>query len=105
MQDDRLLRIGDVAEILNTSPRVARKYLKEAGLEPLFLGKGRSRGLRWLRSAVLNLVTNRFVEAQINFKESKKSKNKQKKQITSGFSFAGLTPSDIFALTQEHALQ
>lgn len=47
-----LLRIYDVAEVLQTNVRVARRWLEEFGVRPIDLGRGRGLGLRWQASDI-----------------------------------------------------
>ena len=84
--------------MLGTSPHVARDILDKTGLQPVFFGRGRGRGCRWLYSAVLALIKTRFAEAQ-------EQGQKARKRVSKGFSFTGLNASDVFALTQKHAIQ
>ncbi len=98
MENERLISINEAAEMLGTTPHVARDYLGKAGLQPIFLGRGRSRGCRWLHSAVLALITTRFAEAQTQGQE-------KRKRITKGFSFSGRSVEEIYNLTRAHTLQ
>ena len=96
--NERLIRIEEAADMLGTTPHVAKDFLGKAGLQPIFLGRGRGRGCRWLYSAVLALIKTRFSEAQEQGQE-------KRKRVSKGFSFAGLSSSDVFALTQKHTVQ
>ena len=49
---ERLLRQQDIAAMLGTSPGVAASILAARGVHPIDFGIGRSRGRRWLSSAV-----------------------------------------------------
>lgn len=47
------LKIGEVANVLNVTPSLARNLLREWGVEPCAdYGRGRGRGLRWSRAEV-----------------------------------------------------
>lgn len=61
---DRLLRKKDIAAMLGTSEGVAASVLEKQGVHPIDLGYGRSRGLRWLESAVSAALQNMHSEAQ-----------------------------------------
>lgn len=61
---DKLLRKKEIAAMLGTSPDVAASILAKHGLHPIDLGMGRSRGLRWLESAVLVVLRVLHQEAQ-----------------------------------------
>lgn len=49
---DRLLRKSEVAAMFGTSPGVAASILRQHGLYPIDIGRGRGKGLRWLESGV-----------------------------------------------------
>ena len=63
---DRLIGKRDIAAMLGTSPGVAASILAGKGIHPIDLGAGRSRGLRWLESAVQQAVRDMYNEAQPN---------------------------------------
>lgn len=61
---DRLLRERDIAAMLGTTPGVAASVLAAHGVCPIDLGRGRSRGRRWLESAVRQAIIAMHAEAQ-----------------------------------------
>ena len=61
---DRLLRERDIAAMLGTTPGVAASVLAAHGVCPIDLGRGRSRGRRWLESAVRQAIMAMHAEAQ-----------------------------------------
>lgn len=47
------LKIGEVADVLNVTPGLARNLLREWGVEPCAdYGPGRGRGFRWSKAEV-----------------------------------------------------
>ncbi len=61
---ERLLRDRDVAAMLGTTPGVAVSILTARGVCAIDLGRGRSRGRRWLESAVCQAIMTMHAEAQ-----------------------------------------
>ena len=61
---ERLLRDRDVAAMLGTTPGVAVSILTARGVCAIDLGRGRSRGRRWLESAVRQMLMEMHAEAQ-----------------------------------------
>lgn len=66
---ERLLRDRDVAAMLGTTPGVAVSVLAARGICAIDLGRGRSRGRRWLESAVRQMLMEMHAEAQPRKKE------------------------------------
>lgn len=61
---ERLLRKKEIAAMLGTSPGVAASILSARGVHPIDFGRGRSRGLHWLESAVVAAIRGIHAEAQ-----------------------------------------
>ena len=61
---ERLLRKKDIAAMLGTSPGVAASILSAHGVHPVDYGRGRSRGLHWLESAVVAAILELHADAQ-----------------------------------------
>lgn len=61
---ERLLRKKEIAAMLGTSPGVAASILSARGVKPIDFGRGRSRGLHWLESAVVAAIRDIHAEAQ-----------------------------------------
>ncbi|WP_270229552.1 hypothetical protein, partial [Desulfovibrio legallii] len=61
---ERLLRQKDIAAMLGTSPGVAASILAQRGVYPVDFGVGRSRGKRWLESAVKQVILDMHDAAQ-----------------------------------------
>ena len=59
---DRLLRDRDVAAMLGTTPGVAASILSQRGVHAVDFGMGRSRGRRWLESAVQQVIAELHAE-------------------------------------------
>ncbi len=50
------MNINAIAELLQTSPGVARKWADQMKLVPVSLGVGRGRGYRWYKHEVLEAI-------------------------------------------------
>lgn len=61
---ERLLRKKEIAAMLGTSPGVAASILSARGVHPIDFGRGRSRGLHWLESAVVAAIREIHADAQ-----------------------------------------
>ena len=61
---ERLLRQQDIAAMLGTTPGVAASILAARGVHPIDFGIGRSRGRRWLSSAVRQVMLDMHEAAQ-----------------------------------------
>lgn len=68
---DRYLRSTEVATMLGTSPGVATSILAERGVLPIDFGAGRSRGRRWLLSAVVRVMEDMHEQAQPKTKQAR----------------------------------
>lgn len=64
MMTDRLLKKKEIAAMLGTTPGVAASILATQGVHPIDFGYGRSRGLRWLESAVNAVIQSMHSDAQ-----------------------------------------
>lgn len=61
---DRLLRKKEIATMLGASPSVAASILRQHGLYPIDIGRGRGKGLRWLESGVQAVIMSLHQNAQ-----------------------------------------
>lgn len=95
---ERYLRKEEVAAMLGSSPGVAASILRKAGIEPIDLGRGRGRGLRWLESAVQTAILALHNKAQ----------PKQKKHVArsdSGCPFITMSSKEQAALVRKGCVQ
>lgn len=97
---DRFIRITDVAAMLGTTPDVAASIMAAHHVYPVNLGYGRGRGRRWLESAVRQVVLDMHQGAQPKTKPPK-SPRPQSPRAT----LAGMSPAEIFNLTQSQIVQ
>lgn len=51
-----LLTAQDIADVLRTTPPVARSIMLEAHQQPLDLGRGRCRGYRWTKTQLEKVI-------------------------------------------------
>lgn len=98
---DRLLRRADIAAMLGTTPGVAASILAERGVHPIDFGMGRSRGPRWLESAVRQAMLEMHQAAQ----PKAKAKRPAKRTTAPAVSLASMSINDIFELTQGPCVQ
>ncbi len=63
MQRERFLKRQEIAAMLGTTPALAASFLAQRGVHPIDFGVGRSRGLRWLESAVAQAMRDMATEA------------------------------------------
>ncbi len=94
---ERLLCKKDVAAMLGTSPGVAASILAEHGIYPIDFGRGRSRGQRWLESAVRQTLLAMHEAAQ------PKAKKQRVPKPPAGLPtarLASLSVNDVLTLTQ-----
>ncbi|MBQ7608555.1 MAG: hypothetical protein IJU76_11395 [Desulfovibrionaceae bacterium] len=92
---EKLIKTNEVAEMISASPKITRKWLEEHGIQPVQMGRGRGRGLRWPLSCVQTLIKDERDAAQAGGK-----KNKVKRSIV-----AEISASDLFELTTQRAIQ
>lgn len=98
---ESLLRKSDIAAMMGTSPRVAVSILKARGCNPVDLGCGRGRGLRWLESAVSAILRDIHNEAQAASRSSK-----PRKPSAPVFNLATASVSAVYGLlTNDKPLQ
>lgn len=97
---ERLLCKNDVAAMLGTSPGVAVSILAEHGIYPIDFGRGRSRGRRWLESAVRQLLLEMHQAAQ-----PKPRKPRAPKPVVPSIPLANLSVGEIFRLTHSQCVQ
>lgn len=97
---DRLLRLTTIAAMLDTSPGVAASVLADHGVYPVDFGYGRSRGRRWLESAVRQAMLDMHEAAQ------PKPKTRHAKQPAApAVSLATMSINDVYQLTQGQRVQ
>lgn len=98
---ERFLRRTDIAAMLGTSPGVAASILEQAGVHPIDFGVGRSRGRRWLESAVRQVMRDMHEDAQ-----PKAGKTRQARPSgTPSVRLASMSINDIYQLTQAQGVQ
>ena len=93
---ERLLQKKDIAAMLGTSPGVAASILAKRGVHPIDFGKGRSRGLRWLESAVVSTLREIHAAAQPQAKNTRPCT--ATRPASPGAHLAGMTIQDIHDL-------
>ncbi len=98
---DRLLRRADIAAMLGTTPGVAASILAERGVHPVNFGMGRSRGPRWLESAVRQAMLEMHQAAQPKAKATRLVK----RTATPAVSLTNMSINDIYQLTQGPCVQ
>ena len=96
---DRLIGKREIAAMLGTTPGVAASILAGKGIHPIDLGAGRSRGLRWLESAVQQAMHDMYSEAQ------PKSKAPHAPRPSPACGLAGMSTDDIYRLTTGQCVQ
>lgn len=84
-----LLTTAQVGDLLNTSEANAKQLLLAHGVQPIDLGRGRGRGLRWRTSAVIQFADMLHTEAQAMQPRTRKAK--------APFSVLGKSASELFA--------
>lgn len=97
---ERLLRQKDIAAMLGTSPGVAASVLARHGVQAIDFGMGRSRGPRWLESAVKQALRDMHEAAQ-----PKPPKQRQSKPSVPTVKLANMSIDDIISLTQGQSVQ
>lgn len=98
---DRLLRRADIAAMLGTTPGVAASILAERGVHPVDFGMGRSRGPRWLESAVRQAMLEMHQTAQPKAKAIRPAK----RTAAPAVSLTNMSINDIYQLTQGPCVQ
>lgn len=101
---ERLLRKGDIAAMLGTSPGVAASILAERGVHPVDFGYGRARGHRWLESAVRQAMFAMHEAAQ---PKASRPRPRKPSAVLAGTDarLASLSINDLYALTQGPCVQ
>lgn len=101
---ERLLRKGDIAAMLGTSPGVAASILAERGVHPVDFGYGRARGQRWLESAVRQAMLAMHEAAQ---PKASRSRPRKPPTVLAGTDarLASLSINDLHMLTQKPCVQ
>lgn len=84
-----LLTTAQVGNLFNTSEANAKQLLLAHGVQPIDLGRGRGRGLRWRTSAVIQFADMLHTEAQATQPKTRKAKT--------SFSVLGKSASELFA--------
>ena len=98
---ERLLRPKDIAAMMGTSPGVAATILAEHGVYPVDFGVGRSRGRRWLESAVQQVLRDMHAAAQPTSKKTWQSKQRSPRVD----SLTSMSINDLYQLTQGPCVQ
>lgn len=98
---DRLLRRADIAAMLGTTPGVAASILAERGVHPVDFGMGRSRGPRWLESAVRQAMFEMHQAAQ----PKAKAIRPVKRTAAPAVKLTNMSINDIYQLTQGPCVQ
>lgn len=96
---EQLLRPKDIAAMLGTTPGVAASVLADHGVCPIDWGVGRSRGLRWLKSAVEQAILDMHQAAQ------PKPKSSRPKTVAQSISLSSMSVHEIYQLTQGRCVQ
>lgn len=96
---DRLIGKREIAAMLGTTPGVAASILAGKGIHPIDLGIGRSRGLRWLESAVQQAMLEMHAAAQ---PKPKPTRCPRPKPVCG---LAGMRTEDIYRLTTGQCVQ
>lgn len=71
---EKFIRLSEVAAMLGCGTTRAAKIMRESGVNPVDLGRGRSGGLRWLESAVRSTMLKLHANAQQPEPTTKKTK-------------------------------
>ena len=98
MNQEKLLRTKEAAELFGVSEKITTGIMLKNGLQPVSLGRGRGRGNRWLQSAVYALIQNLHEKAQ-------KSSKKKEKTPSLVCSVATMSGADLYALTHRTMMQ
>ena len=97
MRQERFLKRNEVAAMLGTTPALAASCLAKRGVHPVDLGVGRSRGLRWLESAVAQAMRDMATEAAARHAPRPK---KQRPATNAAVNIADMSAREIEALVK-----
>ena len=86
-----LLKLDQVAALLNIGPKAALRLLAEYGIQPIPFGRGRGNGLRWHIDSVTQLAGILHTNAQAKSPQPKPVKT------PSRFSVRGKTAAQLLA--------
>ena len=98
---ERFLRPQDIAAMLGTTPGVAASLLATHGVQPIDFGVGRSRGRRWLESAVRQVMLDMHEAAQPKAKPLRQGRATP----TPSMKLTTMSINDIYRLTQGQSVQ
>ena len=98
---EQFLRQSDIAAMLGTSPGVAASILATHGVQPIDFGVGRSRGRRWLSSAVRQAMLDMHHDAQPKAGKPRQSARPQAPTMK----LTTMSIDDIYRLTQGQSVQ
>ena len=96
MQRERFLKRQEIAAMLGTTPALAASFLAQRGVHPVDFGVGRSRGLRWLESAVAHAMRDMATEAAARHRPRDKKTPKPK----AGANIATMSVKEVVAFLQ-----
>ncbi len=91
---EKLIRTTEVAEMVSLSPKVTRRWLADHGIQPVYMGNGRGKGLRWPLSCIQQLIR--------DMRDAAQSKGRKKKEARSAL--AEMSAADLFSLTRGRIL-
>lgn len=97
MQRERFLKRQEIAAMLGTTPALAASFLAQRGVHPIDFGVGRSRGLRWLESAVAQAMRGMAAEAAARHRPRDKKTPKPKAGTPN---IANMSVRDVVAFLQ-----
>lgn len=83
--------------MLGTTPALAASFLAQRGVHPVDFGVGRSRGLRWLESAVAHAMRDMATEAAARHRPRDKKTPKPK---AGAVNIADMSVADLHAFLQ-----
>jgi hypothetical protein len=95
----QLLNKSQIADALSSTPSVAAAILAEKGVHPIDFGLGRSRGKRWLKSAVDAAIQ------QLHSEANPKPRERKPRPQSPTASLATMSAADVYALTKQHPTQ
>ena len=97
---DRLITRKKLAAMLDTTPGVAASIMAQYGIFAVDFGRGRSRGARWLESAVQQVIVEMHAKAQ-----PRKKAPAKRPVARPGSSLAEMSVDDLFNLTTGQRVQ